>query len=215
MLKKEFQRKDVERMRNLIKGKSDDSAEIQVGYSKKNEDHEEGDVWEEDGRTWTIKDGIRQNVTRLDRAKQKAIMPLFCPGCSKVMKKQTDPKMYKIHTKCTDCVVEMEHILRINGEFEEYEKKIMVADANAYADTMEAYLLEAINSSNDQFVSEDGDIERWVGGISKKDAKNEVKEALKEFRQHVVDYATGNIENGRTTTESKGDTLEDTESPKE
>jgi len=35
MLKKEFKRKDVERMRNLIKGKTGESAELQVGYTAK------------------------------------------------------------------------------------------------------------------------------------------------------------------------------------
>jgi len=215
MLKKEFQRKDVERMRNLIKGKSDDSAEIQVGYSKKTKDHEEGETWVEDGRTWTIKNGIRQNVTRLDKIKKKANLPLFCPECEKVMKTQTDPKMYKIHGKCTSCVVEMEHLLRIDGKYEEYERKMIAANAESYADLMESYLLDAINSSNEGYVSEDGDVERWVGGVDKEDATQEVKEALDHFRKHIVEYATGETKDGRTTNKSKGDTLEDNRTPEE
>ena len=35
MLKKEFRRKDVERMRNLVKGNANSSSESQVGYKKK------------------------------------------------------------------------------------------------------------------------------------------------------------------------------------
>ena len=35
MLKKEFNKKDVERARNLIQGKTSDSTGIQVGYKKK------------------------------------------------------------------------------------------------------------------------------------------------------------------------------------
>ena len=34
MLKKEFKRKDVNRLRNLIKGKVNDSSETQIGYKK-------------------------------------------------------------------------------------------------------------------------------------------------------------------------------------
>ena len=60
MLNKEFKRKDVERMRNLIKGKTGESAELQVGYRAKKEDHKEGDIWEEGGKKWTIKNGIKQ-----------------------------------------------------------------------------------------------------------------------------------------------------------
>ena len=35
MLKKEFKRKDVQRARNLIQGKTDAATGTQVGYSKK------------------------------------------------------------------------------------------------------------------------------------------------------------------------------------
>ena len=55
MLKKEFQQKDVNRMRNLISGKVTDKTAIQSGYEKHQETHKEGDVWEEDGKKWTIK----------------------------------------------------------------------------------------------------------------------------------------------------------------
>ena len=51
MLKKEFKRKDVDRARNLIMGKSGASSETQVGYKKKRIDYKEGDVWKENGKT--------------------------------------------------------------------------------------------------------------------------------------------------------------------
>jgi len=183
----------LERMRNLIKGNSGDSTEIQVGYTTKQEDHKEGDVWEEGGKTWTIKDGIKQTATKLDRIKKEAIMPLFCPECGTLMKKQTDPKMYKIHKKCTDCVVEMEHKLRIEGKFEEYEKNMTVANMRNHATEMEAYLLDAINQSNNGFVSENGEVERWKGGLNKEQAKEAVDTALKHFNDQIDEYAKGPI----------------------
>ena len=36
------------------------------GYEKVKQKHTEGETWIEDGRTWTIKNGLRQNVTKLD-----------------------------------------------------------------------------------------------------------------------------------------------------
>ena len=45
MLKKEFKRKDVDRARNLIMGKSSASSETQIGYNKKRVEYKEGDVW--------------------------------------------------------------------------------------------------------------------------------------------------------------------------
>ena len=89
ILKKEFQKKDVERLRNLIKGKSNQKTGQGVGYTKKEEFHKEGDIWMENNRMWTIKDGIKENITKLDKFK-KASVPLFCPSCNKVMNIQLD-----------------------------------------------------------------------------------------------------------------------------
>ena len=47
MLKKEFKRKDVNRARNLIMGKTGASTGTQVGYNKKDANHKAGDVWKE------------------------------------------------------------------------------------------------------------------------------------------------------------------------
>ena len=63
VLKKDFKSADVQRLRNLMTGKQGERTTAGVGYSKKQHFHEEGDVWEEDGRQWTIKNGIKQNIT--------------------------------------------------------------------------------------------------------------------------------------------------------
>ena len=70
MLKKEFKRKDVQRARNLIQGKTGASTGIQIGYNKITEDHKEGDVWTENRKTWTIKNGIKQTISKLDAIKK-------------------------------------------------------------------------------------------------------------------------------------------------
>lgn len=191
MLNKEFKRKDVERMRNLIKGKTGESAEVQIGYTTKKVDHKEGDVWTEGGKDWTIKDGIKQTATKLDKVKKEAILPLFCPSCGGIMKKRNDVKMYNIHKKCFDCVIDMEHKLKIEGKYEEYERNTLANNAEDYTNDLELYLLEALNASNDQFVSERGEVERWKGGLDKEKVTKELKEffddhkkSIKEFRQN-------------------------------
>ena len=185
MLNKEFKRKDVERMRNLIKGKSGESAETQVGYTSKKVSYKEGDIWEEGGKKWIIKDGIKQTYTKLDKIKKEAILPLFCPNCGSLMKKRNDAKMYKIHKKCFDCVIEFEHKLRIRGEYDNYKKKLVTKNSLDIVNEMESYLLDAINTSNSNFVSEDGVVERWIGGINKKELTQQVKEAAKISRKRI------------------------------
>jgi|TARA_R110000796_G_scaffold10_1_gene64 hypothetical protein len=177
MLKKEFKRKDVNRARNLIMGKTGASTGTQIGYNTKQTDHKEGDVWTEGRKTWTIKNGIKQTVSKLDTLKKEVFMPLSCPCCNKIMKKRLDKPNYKIHKKCHDCVVEFEHKLKIRGEYDNYIKKLKIKNSFAVVDEMESYLLDVINNtSNSDYVSEDGVIEKWKGGANKTKLENKVKE---------------------------------------
>ena len=185
MLKKEFKRKDVQRARNLIMGNSGASTGTQIGYGKKVEEYKEGDIWTEGRKTWTIKNGIKQTISKLDIVKKEVHMPLCCPNCGKVMKKRLDKPSYKIHKKCHDCVIEYEHKLRIRGEYNNYIKNLKTKNSLDIVDEMESYLLDAINSSNSGFVSEDGVIEKWTGGVNKKEWSQKIKEATKIRREHL------------------------------
>jgi len=185
MLKKEFKRKDVNRARNLLTGNSGASTGTQIGYKKETKDYKEGDVWTEGRKTWTIKNGIKQTVSKLDIIKKEVFMPLSCPCCGKIMKKRLDKPNYKIHKKCLNCVVEHEHKLKIRGEYDSYIKKLEAKNSLDIVDEMESYLLDAINTSNSSFVSEDGVVERWVGGVDKVELTKQVKEATKTRREHI------------------------------
>ena len=186
-LKKEFTRKDVERVRNLAQGKVGSSSESQVGYTKKIVDYKEGDIWKENKKTWTIKNGIKQTISKLDKIKKEVFMPLCCPKCSKVMKKRLDKPNYNIHKKCFDCVVDFEHKLRIKGEYNEYKKNLITKNSLDIVDEMESYLLSAVNETNNGFVSEHGEVERWVGGIDKEKTTKSIIEAAQIRRKALND----------------------------
>ena len=184
-LKKEFKRKDVERVRNLVQGKVNSSSESQVGYTKKQVDHKEGDVWVEKRKTWTIKNGIKQTVSKLDAIKKEVFMPLSCPCCNKIMKGQLDKPNYKIHKKCFNCVIEFEHKLRIRGEYDDYLKKLKGKNNLTILDEAESYLLDAINASNDGYISEHGEVERWIGGLDTDKLTKELKQTVKETKEKI------------------------------
>ena len=184
-LNKEFKRRDVSRLRNLIKGKTGASTSTQIGYNTKEEDHKEGDVWKEGRKTWTIKNGIKQTVSKLDVIKKEVFMPLSCPCCNRIMKKRLDKPNYKIHKKCFDCVIDFEAKLKNKVEYEDYIKKLKVKNSLDIVNEMESYLLDAINTSNSGFVSEDGVVERWVGGVDKVELTKQVKEAVNTRRTHI------------------------------
>ena len=103
VLKKEFSKKDVQRARNLITGDTNSRTSQGIGYTKKYEHHKEGDIWEEDGRKWTIKNGIKQNVTKMDKFKKMGKIPLFCPECNTLMKTHLDKKVFPAYQKCFNC----------------------------------------------------------------------------------------------------------------
>ena len=185
MLKKEFKRKDVDRARNLIMGKSGASSETQVGYKKKRIEYKEGDVWKENGKTWTIKDGIKQTISKLDAIKKEVFMPLCCPKCGKVMKKRLDKPNYKVHKMCFNCVIDYEHKLRIRGEYDDYIKNLQLRNSLTQIDEMENMFLEFANKSNEGFISEQGEIERWKGGIDKDKMSKDIIEAAQEARKNI------------------------------
>ena len=97
-LMKQFEERDVNRMRNIISKKYGDKTQIQSGFEKQKTKHEEGDTWQQGGKTWTIKNGIKQNITRFDGFKKLAILPMVCAACSTSMAlNQLKQKMYGIH----------------------------------------------------------------------------------------------------------------------
>ena len=65
LLKKEFKQSDVQRVRNIVNKDFTASTKQQSGYKKVTQRHKEGDIWEENGKTWTIKNGLKQNVLNL------------------------------------------------------------------------------------------------------------------------------------------------------
>ena len=185
MLKKEFKKKDVNRARNLLMGNSNASTGIQIGYGKKTEDYKEGDVWTEGRKTWTIKKGIKQTLSKLDTIKKEVFMPLCCPKCGTVMKKRLDKPNYKLHKKCYDCVIDFEGKLRVKGEYDNYIKNLKGKNSLEILNELESTLLDAINISNEGFVSEDGVVEKWVGGIDKEKFTKEIKTAAKAKRDYI------------------------------
>ena len=183
VLKKDFKSADVQRLRNLMTGKQDERTVSGIGYTKKQEFHEEGDVWEEDGRQWTIKDGIKQNLTKLDKAKKLVVMPLFCPCCNNLMKKKNDKLFYIQYNRCFDCQIEFETDLRKLGLWEEYEKHIINSDLDYLIKDYTTWIDETINGSNESFITEAGDIEKWTGSAKKKLLEN--KEETIKYLQNL------------------------------
>jgi hypothetical protein len=186
MLQKDFKQRDIQRMRNIIKKDYNAKTTTQAGYNKTIVERKEGDIWEENGKNWTIKNGIKQTITRLDNIKKSLLLPIVCPSCSKSMANSTlNKKMWPIHKMCFDCVVVMETKLKVEGKFEEYQRNMVHSGIRTHIKEMEDLLLEImLDNSKESFVTEAGDIEEWRGGNI--DTTQIVKD-LQEYIQSLKD----------------------------
>jgi hypothetical protein len=186
-LNKEFSERDIQRMRNIITGNTSNNTRIQTGYTSNTLKRTEGDIWEENGKTWTILNGIKQTVTKHDSLKAMVEFPLICPNCKKPMKNHPlNKKMYSIHSKCLDCVVEYETKLRIEGKYEEYEKNLLNQNKNTSVDDFEQQFEEFLKTQNNSFITEDGDIEQWSGNNIDPKIIKLIKENIKTLRETEI-----------------------------
>jgi hypothetical protein len=185
-LQKDFKSRDIQRMRNLITKKFGDKTVTQMGYVKKSIEHKEGDVWEEDGKNWTIKNGLKQTVTRFDELKKSISLPLICPKCNKHMANHPfNKKMWPIHGMCFDCVIKMETELKRDGKWDEYQRNITKSSTRTLIKEMESILLDVmLNDNKESFITEAGDIEEWRGGVVD---KTKIIENIQEYIKKLKD----------------------------
>jgi hypothetical protein len=157
----------------------------------------EGDVWEDvNGRKWTIKNGIRQTVTKLDDAKT----PWWCPRCTKPMNHRLDIKFWRIRGHCMDCVIKDESEIRRQGKWEEYEQKIMlrnyiaevkdkIAELQSYYDTASKPEFLIMNENEKTVLM----MEKWDINIDqlKTDLQRDIDELKKLLNETIQKYGTG------------------------
>tara|TARA_R110000851_G_scaffold190919_1_gene341606 strand:- start:867 stop:1448 length:582 start_codon:yes stop_codon:yes gene_type:complete len=186
LLKKEFKEADVQRVRNLVNKDFTGKTKEQVGYKKISQRYKEGDIWEESGKKWTIKNGLKQNITKFDAIKDLAKFPIACPKCKLAMKKRLDKKMYYIHGFCFDCTIDYEAGLKAAGLYEKYEKRMLSGNIATFITDMESWVLESLENDS-SFVTEHGDQEGWnkLSKNYKDKIKGDLIEYVKILRTHI------------------------------
>jgi len=115
---------NVRRKINEVMKKTDER--IVVGWRPSlAQERKEGEEWtDENGKLWTVKNGIKQSISKLQDAKT----PWWCPECKKSMSHRHDVKMWRKTGKCMDCVAREETEIRRRGEWDRYEWEKMKAN---------------------------------------------------------------------------------------
>jgi len=185
VLKKEFKGADLQRLRNLVQGKTGERTSVSSGYTKDYIERKEGDIWEEDERQWTIKNGVKQTISKLQAVRDVALTPLFCPECKTLMKHRYDNQFYKIHRHCFDCHIEFEAKIKREGRWEEYQTQIQNSEIDGMINNYEVWVDDLLNESNDGFVTELGEVESWSKVNREKilKQKEEAIEYLKKLKK--------------------------------
>lgn len=182
---KEFRPKDVQRIRNLYSGRALDATSVQAGYTKKYTERKEGDVWMEDGRQWTIENGIKQSYSKLGEVRRALSIPLMCPECKTRMKDKLDSKFYRLHGKCFSCVQSYESQLKREGKYDEYARNIMNQNAITFLGDARDYLNE-LSKVDNVIYTESGEGENWSGPSVNNSLIEQMHKELDELEERVI-----------------------------
>lgn len=160
-----------------------------VPTSKKVAKHTEGEVWQEDGKTWTIKNGIKRTVTKMDQARKEFLTPLACPKCNGTMNHYLHEKMWSIHKMCFECVIKMEHEIMKAGKWKEYERAKVAANATGFLKDLEQFFQEFTKQElSNSHVTEDGMVEKWndnTGAFVKEIGDTSVKTLTNQIEEYI------------------------------
>ncbi len=159
---------------------------------------EVGETWIDDkNQKWEQRNGYKVKVGKLSKLREE--LKSF-PNCKGECKAYLDPgqadlKMKAIHGMCLNCVVEMEHNLKMNGKYEEYERKKMLSNAEAWLKQAELEKEVLKTTLKASFVNEDGSIEEWAEGMSEAELVNKIDKDFEKFRTDFI----GKLKNEQTT----------------
>jgi leucyl aminopeptidase len=161
--------------------------------AEKNQKRAVGDIWEEKiGNTiYTIeqKEGFRvkrpKNAVAQEVRQYLNSYPNCRKECCKTSYNHLDKKMRRIHGMCYDCVIEMEHELRKQGKYEEYEQEKIRNNKLAWLKKAEEdvkALKKAYTESQQYVTNSDGLMETWAAQMTPEEFEEKVQKEFDEFK---------------------------------
>jgi len=183
--------KDVEK---LLKGTHESQNKLQFGMAEyaPTVTRQVGDKWvDSEGIQWEQKEGY---VARVESEWHKEIREQLnsFPNCRKetctcIQPKRLDEKMRRIHGMCFDCVIDMEHKLKLEGKWEEYEREKMKNNALAWLEEAEKDKnMMAEELSKVEFANSFGDMEKWDVQKTKDEILSKLEDEFQKFREDFI-----------------------------
>lgn len=195
----------VEDVSKMLHGEHESQQKVTVGYSNVDEEtlkvKKIGDRWKDsDGNEWEQKDGYTIKLGKDWQQELYQYLHSF-PNCRKdtctcTLPKKIDEKMKKIHGMCLDCVVDMEHKIRLEGKWDEYENAKVKENALSWLKEAEKDKdLIAEELSKVDFANEFGDSEKWSVPVTKEELLKKIENEFEEFKKNFINNLDKNLEN--------------------
>ena len=118
---------------------------------------------------------------------KEARVPWFCPECNKVMKRRLDDRMWYLYNHCLDCQVKVETKMRVDGTYDEWAIKKVIANKLAWVREQKQSIEEFKKQDSVEFwqqIRPDGysvDKEKWQMDIE--EIKKQADEALEHLQK--------------------------------
>lgn len=157
-----------ETIKQIVDG---ESPFVQFGYLPKPKKRKFGDQWKDkNGITWEQCNGYKKRVNEKADCIRNMIKR-FCSKCGKDLdfsKNKLDDKIFPKTGKCYDCIEADESIMRVTGEYKEYEKKKILQNKLSYLRDFKQKLLDSIkylknDDSKLSLVMASGELMTWTG----------------------------------------------------
>ena len=98
------------------------------------------------------------------------------------MNKQLDPHYFKAYGACLDCIKIKETQIKIAGNWDKHKKEIGNKEIDNLIKEYTQYIKMKMSESNDGFVTEAGEVEKWKGGINKERAEEALREGIEYLK---------------------------------
>lgn len=181
-----MEQSNVQRIKNIIDGNYTAKSVISTGYQKEEIQHVEGEFFEENGKTYMIKNGIKRSYSKLSKIRHETKTPLTCPKCNRAMTKWQDSKTWEKFRMCLDCLVEEDNQRIIDGTFDQYAKDKRNKNISAWLTDIEVACLEVVESIDaNHFVTEMGDVEKWDKTFDKDKLRESVVNQVAELKDKL------------------------------
>lgn len=188
-MSKEFQRKYMHPTRRKLvdmvqTGEYDKNTTI--GWTKSEENHNVGDIWEDEFYKYEKKEGYTiktgKNHEALQEIRNYLNLKKECsnPSCKKHKKTKNDEKLIQKTSYCINCLAEIEHNFRGAGIWKEYEEFRIYTRMIVEGKIKLEELKQSINEIKPyyEFINEDGSVEKWSLPKPVDEVKVEIQEMI-------------------------------------